>query len=184
MNQNTNHFKQTNAYAMQYGLFLGLWGIATLVTGALAMKLPSLSFLNTVLFIGSPILAGYFTTCFRRAVMQPEFGFTFGRGFVYTFMMGMYACLWIALFVFVYMQWFDNGTVINLYTQQLNQPEVREALAQNPDIKVEDIIKAIGAIKPITIAISFIYITLFTAPFISTIIALICRRRPQFFPKA
>ncbi len=178
MKQNTSKFGQTNAFAMQYGLFLGVWGIMSIVTSVLSIKLSSLSFISTILLVGSPILAGYFTTRFRSSVMQPEFGFTFGRGFLFTFLMGLYASLWIALFSYVYMQWFDGGYVANLYEEVLTQPDYRQALEQS-GVKPEDIVKMFRSVPAASYAGSFIYITLFTAPLISAIIAFITHRRPQ-----
>ncbi len=178
MKQNTSKFGQTNAFAMQYGLFLGIWGILSIVTVVLSMKYTSLSFIGLIMMVGSPILSGYFTMRFRDSVMQPEFGFTFGRGFLFTFLMGLYASLWIALFSYVYMRWFDAGSVANLYEEALNHPDYREAFRQS-GVRAEEIVKMYRSIPPAGYAGSFIYITLLTAPFISAIIALIARRSPK-----
>ena len=41
MNQSANKFKQLNAFAMQYGIALGAWGILSLVTTGVSLKFTS-----------------------------------------------------------------------------------------------------------------------------------------------
>ncbi len=187
MNQNSNKFKQTNAFARQYGLLLGLWGIVSLAVMVAALKWDALSFLNMVMYIGSPILAGFFTVRFRRSVSTPEEGFSFGRGFLFTFITGLYASIWIAVFVFVYLAYIDHGFVFALYEDAFKKPEVMAQLRQSGMLEQLDglggiagLVDGMRRIPPANYAGIIIYMTVLSAPFISAAIALICRRSPKF----
>lgn len=184
MENQTNTFKQTNGFAMQYGALFGLCGIASLACSVLSFQLPFLSFVGNVLNWGSPFLAAYFTIRFRRAVMVPELGFSFGRGFAFTFLMGAYSTLWVALTVFIYLAYLDNGYIFDAYEQQLLQPEMVAALRQsgmwdmmqNEYGGVTKIVDILRGISPAQYAGSIIYMSLLVAPVFSAIIALVCRK--------
>lgn len=183
MKQKDNSFQQTNSFAMLYGLYLGLWGLLGLTCVVQSFSHPSLSLISSPLMWSSPFLAAYLTYRFRRNVMLPELGFSFGRGFLFTFFMGMYASLWIAIGTFVYMAYFDNGAIFNAYEAMLSAPEVTAELRASG---MWDMLQAQGGINgfvdvlrgitPAAYAGSILYITLLTAPVISAIIALIFRK--------
>ena len=184
MENQKSSFAQTNAFAMQYGALLGLWGIASLAFWVLSFRYPFLSWLSNVLMIGSPIFAGYLTALFRRNVMIPELGFSFGRGFGYTFMMGIYATLWVALAVFVYLAYLDNGFLFDSFEKMLTQPDVVAALRQTGTWEMmlrevgspEKLVNVYRSISPGQYAGIIIYLSLLVAPFISVIIGLVCRK--------
>ncbi len=131
MNENTLKFKQTNAFAMQYGLLLGLFAIAGVFMSVLSLQLPSLSFIGTLLTVGSPIFAGFLTTRFRSQVSTPEQGFSFARGFLFTLMLGLYASIWLSVFIYVYLVWFDHGHVFEHYDLMLSRPEYQAVFQRN-----------------------------------------------------
>ena len=185
MKNNDNTFRQTNGFAMQYGVLLGFCGLAGLACFVGSFNSPFLSFFHLLFTLGSPVLAGYFTIKFRNAVMQPELGFTFGRGFGFTFLMGMYATLWIAVGLFVYLAYFDNGYIFDAYEKMLTQPEY---VAQLRASGTWDVIQSMGGITKLVnnmraisagnYATGVIYMSLMVAPIISGFIALISRKAP------
>lgn len=179
---NQNIFRQTNAFAMQYGIWLGLWGILSLCLMVVSLRETALSSLSSAMFPGSLVLAGFFAFRFRRSVMTESEGFAFKRGFIFTLMLGFYACLWIALFVFLYLAYWDNGAVFNAYEQFLNRPELSEAISKSGILdmaggNVSTFVDALRSIPPAQYAGMIIYITILSSPVISAIIALIVRRR-------
>lgn len=187
MTQNTNKFKQTNAFAMQYGLALGVWGIACLCVMVVSLKVSSLSLISTLMTMGSPVVAGLLTARFRKAVMVPQEGFTFGRGFLFTFMEGIYAAIWIALFVYIYLAYFDHGYIFDTYEAILNRPEYAAELRNTGVMTTFDsaggitaVIDAMRNTPPAQYAGMVLYTTVLFAPIISALIALICRRAPKF----
>ena len=108
MNQSANKFKQLNAFAMQYGIALGAWGMLSLVTTGVSLKITSLSLLSSIVTLASPVIAALLTSRFRKSTTTPEEGFTFGRAFLFVFTTGFYASIWIAAFVFLYLAYWDN----------------------------------------------------------------------------
>ena len=130
MENRTTTFQQTNAFAMQYGVLLGAFGLLTLAVFVLSFQFQSLGILTDLMFLGSPFLATYFTLRFRKTVMVPEFGFTFGRAFGFTFFMGIYATLWVALGVFVYLNFFDGGYLFDKIEEVISSPQFVAQLRQ------------------------------------------------------
>ena len=181
------NFKQANAFAMQYGLYLGLWGITSLAVFVMSLSMPALSLVSTTMMVCSLIIAARLTSRYRHQCATPGEGFSFGRGFLFTFLTGLYASLWIALIVFIYLAYFDHGHVFDAYERMLQQPEFQAELersgvsaqleAMSGDGGVTALVNAMRVIPPAVYATLIIYLTLLTAPFISAIIALINRRR-------
>lgn len=184
MNQ-SNRFKQTNAFAMQYGLLLGAWGIISLCVMGLSLRLPSLSFIAMLMSVGSPVIAVMLTSRFRKASATAEEGFSFGKGFLFAFMTGIYASIWVAVFVYVYMAYLDGGYFFNAYEAMVRQPEYAAQLEESgimaslePAGGLEAVIDAMRAIPPANYAGMVIYLTVLTSPVVSALVALVCRRRP------
>lgn len=185
MNQSANKFKQLNAFAMQYGIALGAWGILSLVTTGVSLKITSLSLLSSIVTLASPVTAALLTSRFRKSTTTPEEGFTFGRAFLFVFTTGFYASVWIAAFVFLYLAYWDNGYIFNAYESLLSSPEYAGSMQQSGLMNslnansVSDMIDAMRSISPAGYASSVIYMSFMTNPVISAIIALICRKSPN-----
>ena len=56
---------QINAYAMQHGLMMGVWNIATMVSLVLGLQSGLLSMLSFILLIGTPVFAYVLTKRYR-----------------------------------------------------------------------------------------------------------------------
>lgn len=186
MQQPVNKFKQTNAYAMQYGIFLGIWGILSLVIMGLSLKVTALSLLSTLTMLFSPVIATFLTIKFRKNILIENEGFTFGRGFIFTFIMGIYASIWIAAFVFIYLAYLDNGAIFNAYESLFNSPQYANELEQSGVLQsinatsISDMIDAMRSISPANYAGMILYISFMTSPIFSAIIALVCRKSIKF----
>lgn len=189
MQQETSTIKQTNAFAMQYGLFFGVVGILSLVTMGLSMAHPGFSFLSLLLTVGSPFLATYLTLRFRRQVMDPRFGFTLMRGSLFTFLMGIYAAIWVALFVLIYLSFLDGGRFFDAYEAMMTQPEVVAQMRQNGMIDqlaaqgmtMEDVINVMREAAPARYAGMILYFSLLVTLIFSLLIGCVARRAPQPF---
>ena len=83
-----NTFQQTNAYAMQNGLWLGLWGWFSLVAFRYSFSSVLCSNLLMLMTLAGPVLGVVLTGRFRRSVAGADGAFTFGRGFTHTLFMG------------------------------------------------------------------------------------------------
>lgn len=184
--QNESIIKQVNDYAMQNGVILGLFGIATLTTFKWSLTMPFFGILFEVMLLGSPVFATILTLKYRRQQVSKNEPFSFLRGFLHALFMGFYASLWIALIVFIYLRFFDHGTIFAAYEQMLDTPMMRDYLRQSGlDAQIAQIsgtggVKGLAAamqsIGPATYASLFLYFPMIFGPIISAIIGLICRR--------
>ena len=129
--QDYNAFQQTNAYAMQNGLWLGLWGWLSLVAFRYSFSSVLCSNLLMLMTLAGPVLGVVLTGRFRRSVAGADGAFTFGRGFTHTLFMGFYASIWVAVGIFVYLNYFDNGAIFSDYAAALSRPELQQALQES-----------------------------------------------------
>lgn len=183
---NTLSFKQTNAYAMQYGILLGIWGFLALTFSILSYTNAWLGWISNIFMLGSPVVGCLMTLRFRREVSEsPSSAFTLGRGFAFTFMLGIYACVWISLAVFVYFQWFDHGYVCSLYEQMFSTGDFRTQMARSGvnESQIQDYLDAMRSLTPGSYAATIIFLTLIANGPISLVIALIARRSERFAPR-
>ncbi len=170
---------------MLYALVLGLWGIMSLVIFGIALSTPSLSLFSTIIMFSTPLLALYLTFRFRKNVTFDDESFSFTRGYVFTFFMGIYASLLVAVFVFIYLAFFDGGYIFDSYEAVLSQPDSLSQLRSSGILaqleeaggSVHEIVNTMREISPIYYAALIINFTLLCAPVISLLIAWICARR-------
>ena len=86
------------------------------------------------LWLGAMVVFGIveaLTGRFRRSVAGADGAFTFGRGFTHTLFMGFYASIWVAVGIFVYLRYFDNGAIFSDYAATLSRPELQQALQES-----------------------------------------------------
>ena len=180
---NTLTFKQTNAYAMQYGILLGIWGFLALAFSILSYTHTWIGWLSNIFMLGSPVVGCLMTLRFRKEVSEsPSSAFTLGRGFAFTFMLGTYASIWITLAVFVYFQWFDHGYVYSLYEQAFSTGEMRMQMARSgvSQSQIQDYLEVMRALTPGSYASTIMFLSLIADGPISLVIALIARRSEKF----
>lgn len=176
-------FVQTNSWAMFHGVFLGVWGILSMVAYyASVVSDSSWSITAMLMMVSSPLVAYFLSKHFREVCGEVEF--TFGRGFTHTLLMGMYATLWVALMVFVYLHYFDNGSFFDAYEVKLSSEEVVQELKR---VGVWEIYEQSGGVrKMINVLRSFgaanyaaliIYFSLIVGPLFSLIIGGLLKRK-------
>lgn len=176
-----------NNYAMQNGIVLGLFGIATLAVLGLSFTVPFFSTLYMVMAIGSPVFAAWLTLRVRRALTGESGPFSFLHAFLHTLLTGFYASLWIAVFIFVYLQYMDRGQFFDSYALSLQTPEMQAYLQQSGAGEQmrqtwgEDYVKEFTGVLRSFGAANYaaleLYVTFFFAPVISAVVALFCKRK-------
>lgn len=185
-------FRQTNAFAMTHGIILGLWGIATLAVTALSLQRPMFSFATDTLLLLSPFVAAALTIRFRQKTCLPGEVFTFGRGYLHTLLEGLYASVWIALAVYIYFGYIDDGAFFNNLETMFARPENQalvtaldgmgyfdELYAATGAENVGQVVEALRELSPANYAGMIVSTTLFTAPVISLFVALLTMRRAR-----
>ena len=178
-------FRQTNAFAMQYGAVMGGWGLAANACFVGSFSTPGLSMLFLLLSVSSPVLAIFLTRRFREHV-APQGTFMFHQAFLHTLLMGAYASIWVALGVYVYLAYFDHGYIFDAYLNSLSDPALQaemEQIGMTEQIAMmtgggtpQDFVKALRAIPPANYAAMSLYMSLLLAPLISLFVALACKR--------
>lgn len=183
--QNNDIVKQINTYAMQNGLILGGFGIVSLFVLRWSFSMPSLSFLFTLMLFGSFVLAAKLTFKIRNEIAGKDGIFNFFQGFLHTFFMGFYASVLIAVFVFVYLRYFDYGAIFAAYGHSIDTPEMRQYLMQSGvdaqiaemtgEHGVQGLVHALQCLGAATYASMSLYSSIIIGPLVSIIIGLLCR---------
>ena len=181
---------QINAGAMQGGIVLGIFGMLSLVVFRWSLVIPFCSTLFGIMFIATPIVATYLTLRFRNVNYGLKAAFPFMNGFLYTLFTGFYASVWIALLVYVYLQYFDHGQIFMDYTQSIDTPEMQQYLrASGMDAElsrisgmhgVKGLVAVMQSMGAATYAAMSIYFALIFGPIISAVIGLFTRRTERF----
>ena len=128
-------FRQTNAFAMQYGAVMGVWGLVANACFVGSFSMPGLSMLFLLLSVSSPVLAVFLTRRFRAHV-APQGPFLFHQAFLHTLLMGVYAAIWVAFGVYIYLAYFDHGYIFDAYLNSLNDPALQEQMQQLGVIRI------------------------------------------------
>ena len=185
--QDYNTFQQTNAYAMQNGLWLGLWGWLSLVAFRYSFSSVLCSNLLMLMTLTGPVLGVVLTGRFRRSVAGANGAFSFGRGFTHTLFMGFYASIWVAVGIFVYLRYFDNGAIFSDYAAALSQHELQQALQESGLLEqlnaasgeggLEGLPDALRSVGPAGYAAASLYMAMFATPVIALFVGIVCRRK-------
>lgn len=179
--------RDINAAAMRGGVSLALFGILTLFFFKCSFTIPFCSTLFGVMLLGTPVLATVLTIRHRAAVAGSSGSYGFFQGFLYALFTGFYASIWVAVTIYIYLQYFDHGKIFAAYAAQLETPPVQAYLtetgmaAQLNEISggrgaqgLAEMLQEVGAA---TYSALSLYMSFIFGPLISAIIGLICRRR-------
>ena len=124
-------FKQTNAYAMQLGALFGLlWsvGFACLIGG---FTHPSFHDMFIFLVLSTPAIGILLIRHFEQQV-RIDGQVNYGRAYLFSFLMYLYATILLAGICYAYLRIFDNGNFAEANIAYLHRPEVVKMLHQEP----------------------------------------------------
>lgn len=183
------NFRQTNAYAMQHGLFLGVWAIVCQACFVGGLSIPMLSTLWLFMLLSIPVVCYLFTLRFRR-IVGFDVNFSFSRGFLHSFLTLLYTAVWAGIAVFFYMQFFDHGYIFDCYTTNLSAPETVKAMHEaGLDKSIEE---ATGGLSPTDVVNELrtigagnwtaviIYLYMLCSPPLAVLIGLLTMHRVHF----
>lgn len=122
--------KQTNAFSMADGLFFGIYcsiGFLCMIKG---VANNTLAMLGLVVTLTVPVMGCYFARKFERQV-RDDAPVSFGRAYLCSVLLYIYASVLLAACVFIYFQWFDKGAFVDSYVMAFNSPETQAALKQS-----------------------------------------------------
>jgi len=188
MKTKNNLIGEINLWAMRDGIWLGLVGVMTLAAWRTGIVNASGDLPFLVLLACGPVVSVWLTKRYRREVAR-DGDFAFSRGFVHALFTGFYASVWVALVLFLYLQYFDHGTVFAAYAAMVCAPDTMDMMRQlSPEYAVaidtmsggrgaDGLADTFQSISPATYATMPIYAAFIAGPVISAVTGLICQRR-------
>lgn len=161
-----NYRKQTNAFAMQSGMMFGLfWCLSFLF---LVCGNETLRSMSSPLIIITPFVGFLFARKFRKDV-QNDGEISFGRAYMFSTLMYLYATAILAILSYFYFKFIDNGAFAEQNIQLLNRPDVKQ-LFSTPEIQgqmnglsLNEIKNLIKSFTPTTISAAIINFNVFAA---------------------
>lgn len=183
-------FRQLNAFAMQGGLILGVWMIATFALETGSARSEGLSVLFLLGAVSVPVVGWQLVRRFRDGVCG---GFiSFARAYVFSLLVYFYAAVLLAAAVYVYFRFIDHGALVQSYIDYLGRPDVvaqlstpaaQQALHAWPvhtAAQMQSLLGQMQSITPTVWAANAINMSLFGGALCSLVVALIVMRRPKF----
>lgn len=184
------NFRQTNAYAMQNGIFLGIWAIACQACFVAGIANPLYNTLWMVTFLGIPVVTWLLTLRFRR-IVGLDVNFSFSRGFMHAFLTLLYCAVWAGVATFIYLQFFDNGYMFDSLVKTCADPEVAKRLeeagmlkeletASGTSMTINDVINSMRNIGAGNYAAFIVYTYMLTSPIIAVVVGLCSMHRVHY----
>ncbi|MBQ8098236.1 MAG: DUF4199 domain-containing protein [Bacteroidaceae bacterium] len=186
MKLNNALLRQTNAYAMQFGAAFGMFwcvGFAFMISG---YKIPLLHLLWLLTLLVTPAVGIILAKKFQQEVKQDGM-VDFGRAYLYSVMMYLYATVILAGVAYIYFRMIDNGAFVGHLLAQLHTDEmeellktpafkqqVDEMLAQTGKESLDDFV---GSITPIMIVANIVDMNLIFGLLLSIPTALMARTK-------
>lgn len=187
--QRQANLRQTNAYAMQNGLILGLWAIGCQACYVGGLTYPILSTFWLLSLLGIPVMLLALTLSFRR-VVGLDVNFPFSRGFMHAFLTMLYTAIWAAIATYIYMAFVDKGYIFDHIYTSVTNPEtlkamedsgltqqIAEATGGHTLTEVIDDLRSIGAA---TWTAAIIYMYMLTSPVLAMLVGLCTMRRVHY----
>lgn len=120
-------FRQTNAFAMQYGLFFGIYWIVGFALFINSLRVEAFGLLYLLLMLSIPFVGWKFTRGFRNRV-RGSGSLPFGRLYLFSAALYFFASILLAVAVYIYFAYLDQGAFFQAYADYLNRPEVQKTL--------------------------------------------------------
>lgn len=171
---NVTALVQLKAFARQEGLFLALLWFASFL---LMVYVPSSSW-GLLLAVSTPFFVGWRLGAFRNHALGGSISFRRGLAFAwYTF---FYATLLFAVLQYVYLRYFDHGTLLGMLNDSVGLLEKAYKAENIPADQTLAYMRQgaemVGLMSPIQLAFVFMMQTLFAGTLLSLPIALFCRK--------
>lgn len=183
------NFRQTNAYAMQNGMFCGLWTIGCLACFVGGLTQPMLADLWLLMLVGFPVFVWILTLRFRK-IVGLDVNFPFARGFMHALLTQLYASIWAGVATFVYMQYVDGGFLFDCWLKTASDPALQQQMelsGMNDQIReltgggnFASLIDDLRHLGSATYTAMIIYFHIFASPIIATLVGLCSIHRVHY----
>ncbi|MBQ9230831.1 MAG: DUF4199 domain-containing protein [Prevotella sp.] len=169
-------YVQLKAFARQDGALLSLLWIGGFACYILGMSNPMLGFAAMVLICATPFYAASRLRHFRDFGRE---GFiSFARSYAYTILVFFYAGILLAIAIYVYFSFMDNGFLMSKIIETTQSPEGRKIIeAYGMQGEMDENIKMIAGMRPIDYALNMLTINIITGFILGLPIAALMKRQ-------
>ena len=168
-------YKQLKAFARQDGALLSLLWIGAMACYILGLSNPILGMIAMLLIIASPFYAANRLRHFRDDVREGIISFM--RAYGYTVFTYFYAGLLLAVAVFVYFHFMDNGYLLGKLMDALNTEEGRQVVkAYGMADEISQSMAELAMMRPIDYALNMLTVIISTGFILGLPTAALMRR--------
>lgn len=168
-------YKQMKAYTRQDGFIMGMIWVGAFACFVFMFSHPALSFLFNLLILSIPLVMWHMVRRYRDGVARTPIGF--GRAFIYSFSICMYATLILCVSQWAYFQFLDHGVFFDNIEQMLSMDEYSKMITAYgvKEEEISELMTSMREARPIDIAISFVSQSFMGSLLCSAIISVICK---------
>ena len=167
---------QLKAFARQDGALLSLLWIGAFVSYIQGLANPLWGMAALVLVVISPFYAANRLRHFRDYARDGVISFM--RAYAYMVLTFFYAGLLLAVVLFVYFKFIDNGYLLGKFTQMLNTPELQQMMQMNGmKEQMSQGLKELAEMRPIDYALNMLTINIMTGFLLGLPIAALMQRQ-------
>ncbi len=168
-------YVQLKAFARQDGALLSLLWIGALICYIQGLTNPLIGMAALVIIVISPFYAANRLRHFRDDAREGVI--SFGRGYAYTVMTFFYAGLLLAIALYIYFAFIDNGYLLGKFQEMMNTEESRQVLKMyGMTDQINNGLKELASMRPIDYALNMLTFNIMTGFFLGLPIAALMRR--------
>ena len=168
-------YVQLKAFSRQDGALLSLLWIGGFICYIQGLTNPLLAMVSVMLVVASPFYAANRLRHFRDYARDGLISFL--RGYAYMILIFFYAGLLLAVVLFVYFNFIDQGYLIGKFTEIMATEESRQALSMyGLTTQMEEALKEMASLRPIDFAVNMLTINIITGFFLGIPVAAIMQR--------
>jgi len=154
-------YKQLKAFARQDGALLSLLWIGALACYIQGLSSPILGMIAMLLIVASPFYAANRLRKFRDEAREGIISFM--RAYGYTILTYFYGGLLLAVAIFAYFQFMDNGYLLGMLTDALNTEEGQQVVkAYGMADDISQSLAELAKMRPIDYAINMLTVIITT----------------------
>jgi hypothetical protein len=154
-------YKQLKAFARQDGALLSLLWIGAMICYIQGLSSPILGMIAMVLIVASPFYAANRLRKFRDEAREGIISFM--RAYGYTVLTYFYGGLLLAVAVFAYFQFMDNGYLLGKLMDMLNTEEGRQVIkAYGMADEISQSMAELAKMRPIDYALNMLTVIIST----------------------
>ncbi len=175
-NMTPQEYTQLKAFARQDGVLLALLWIGGFACYILGLSNPMLGLAAMVLICATPFFAANRLRHFRDYGREGIISFT--RSYAYTVFIFFYAGILLAVAIYLYFTFIDNGFLMGKILETIQSPEGQKIIELYGMTKeIDENIKLIAGMRPIDYSLNMLTINIISGFILGIPIAAIMQRR-------